>query len=121
MTKKLFCVKRRAKKKDVESRVVSVLFQIVTRGKIVETSYEPPNNNMFKPLTEDLLESISPSGRYIIFCCDTRTGEVIADSIKLTVEPTCKSEGVSGQTFNQSTVGVGGLCIRGFKAHQISN
>ena len=85
--------------KDVERRIVIVLFQIVARGKIVETSYERPNNEAVKTLTEDLHKSISPSGRYIIFYCDTRTGEVVADSIKLTVEPTCKGEGVSGQTF----------------------
>ena len=69
--------------------------QIVTRGKIVDAYWDQVSNQIVKPLTDDLQEKLSPGGRFIVFYCDLRTGEVVADAIKVSVTPRCKGEGVS--------------------------
>ena len=67
----------------------------MTRGKIVDAYWDQVSNQIVKPLTDDLQEKLSPGGRFIVFYCDLRTGEVVADAIKVSVTPRCKGEGVS--------------------------
>ena len=61
----------------------------------MDATWERQSNEAVKILTDDLQEQISPSGRYIIFYCDERTNEVVADAIKFTLTPRCKGQGVS--------------------------
>lgn len=52
-------------------------------------------NEKTEEISEMLHEYITPSARVLVFYVDKKNKEVVADSVKFTVEETCRGKGVS--------------------------
>jgi len=72
----------------------TLLFQIVSRGKIVYEKYKPMTNMITKGISAKILRQVSPGGRLLAFYIDAQSDTIVADAALFAVEPTCTSEQV---------------------------
>ncbi|XP_053373562.1 venom factor-like [Mercenaria mercenaria] len=77
---------------NARSGYTGMLFLIVSRGKVVHTVFKPPSNKVSEQIKEDLQKLINPTARLLVFYVDEGTDKVVADSIKIEVDPKCRGD-----------------------------
>lgn len=77
---------------NVKPEYTGMLFMIISRGKVEHVVFRQISHRVSEPIGEQVQDLINPSARVLVFYVDSKSDIIVADSIKIELEPKCRGK-----------------------------